>query len=231
MLRLRCAGDTSPRLLAESMGSGIDSESGRGVSVDVSDDFSGAEFFLVTLLHVAITNLVVDHDLIFPFFLTLVSGLSTTLGALYVVLAKTSIDRSQLAFTCGLAGGVMIFVSFIDMLLPAAFDPAVGVLHTVIAALAGAGALFFCLNILNFDSYATDPPAAESLQATRPLKPLPDTSVPSIRQVSSSSVHVHQITPTCIVLEPAYAQQLSPAMEMPTCENSGDSGPTEVLRA
>ena len=65
-----------------------------------------------------------------PFFLSCCSGLSTVLGAVLVIAFSSSSSSSKgrislgpahLAFTSGLACAVMLFVSTVQMLLPAAY--------------------------------------------------------------------------------------------------------------
>ena len=60
-----------------------------------------------------------------PFVMSLVSGLSTVLGAVLVLLrarlTSAPLSSSHLAFTAGLACSVMVVVSIVQMLLPASF--------------------------------------------------------------------------------------------------------------
>lgn len=58
------------------------------------------------------------NEIAFPFFLTLLAGLSTVGGGLFVLTQRCR-RKSRLAFWLGLSAGVMIYLSFVE-LLPAA---------------------------------------------------------------------------------------------------------------
>lgn len=58
--------------------------------------------------------------MVFAFLLTLFAGLATTLGAL-IVFSKRTTSKKFLSFALGLSAGVMIYVSFIEI-IPEAFN-------------------------------------------------------------------------------------------------------------
>lgn len=70
----------------------------------------------------AIYTMYCDTSLVLPFVLSCFSGLCTCIGALIVINTTIPIADVHLAYTCGLAAGVMLYISIFDMLLPAFND-------------------------------------------------------------------------------------------------------------
>ncbi len=56
-----------------------------------------------------------EQNILFAFLLTLLAGLSTGIGGLIALLAKRT-NKNFLSFSLGLSAGVMIYVSFIELL-------------------------------------------------------------------------------------------------------------------
>lgn len=77
---------------------------------------------------------------IIPFCYSIISGLSTCLGAIIVIFSNRPIVDIHLAYTCGLATGVMVYISIIDMLLPALYNTYI--LKGVTIGLFFSGAIF-----------------------------------------------------------------------------------------
>ena len=84
------------------------------------------------------------QTIIFAFALTTIAGLSTGIGSLIALFAK----RTNTRFLCaslGFSAGVMIYVSFMEMMphaahsLELAFGEKVGTLYLVVAFFAGMG--------------------------------------------------------------------------------------------
>ncbi|MDD2678323.1 MAG: zinc transporter ZupT [Candidatus Nanoarchaeia archaeon] len=73
---------------------------------------------------------------LFPFILSLIAGLSTGIGSLIALFIK-KFEQSYLAFALGLSAGVMIYISFIE-LLPESFE-AIGNLLSLALFFAGMG--------------------------------------------------------------------------------------------
>ena len=61
-----------------------------------------------------------DKTVLIAFSLTLIAGLSTGIGSLISFFAKKT-NTKMLSFSLGLSAGVMIYVSFVEM-LPNAFE-------------------------------------------------------------------------------------------------------------
>ncbi|MEG1635748.1 MAG: zinc transporter ZupT, partial [Rikenellaceae bacterium] len=57
-----------------------------------------------------------DDNLIYAIVLTLFAGLATGIGSLIALVAKST-NRKFLSFSLGLSAGVMIYVSFMEILL------------------------------------------------------------------------------------------------------------------
>ena len=102
----------------------------------------GAVTFSILLLY-AIYTMYYNTKLVLPFCLSVISGLSTCIGALIVISTSTPITDTHLAYTCGLAAGVMLYISIFDMLLPAVFSSLTNKVNT--AALFVAGNVFLCV--------------------------------------------------------------------------------------
>lgn len=61
-----------------------------------------------------------DENFLYAIILTLLAGLSTGIGSLIALLSRTT-NRTFLSFSLGLSAGVMIYISFMDI-MPKAFD-------------------------------------------------------------------------------------------------------------
>ena len=59
-----------------------------------------------------------QNDVLFAFLVTLFAGLSTGIGSLIAVMAKST-SRKFLSFSLGLSAGVMLYVSFVEILADA----------------------------------------------------------------------------------------------------------------
>ena len=83
-----------------------------------------------------------EQHLVVPFLLTLGTGLATGIGSAIAFFAKHT-NKRLLSFSLGLSGGVMIYVSFVELFvqageaLSAAWDGRMGRLLTVAAFFAG----------------------------------------------------------------------------------------------
>ncbi len=83
-----------------------------------------------------------QQTVITAFILTLIAGLSTGIGSLIALLAKRT-NKKFLCFSLGLSAGVMIYVSFMEMMptakeeLIASFGEKMGVLYLLLAFLGG----------------------------------------------------------------------------------------------
>ena len=56
-----------------------------------------------------------EQNVLFAFLLTLLAGLATGIGGLIALFAKRT-NKSFLSFSLGLSAGVMIYVSFVELL-------------------------------------------------------------------------------------------------------------------
>ena len=56
-----------------------------------------------------------DNNVLIAFLLTLFAGLATGIGSL-IALISSSTNRKFLSFSLGLSAGVMIYVSFVEIL-------------------------------------------------------------------------------------------------------------------
>ncbi|MDR1499401.1 MAG: zinc transporter ZupT [Tannerellaceae bacterium] len=85
-----------------------------------------------------------DSNVLVAFTLTLIAGLSTGIGSLIALVANRT-NRKFLCFSLGLSAGVMIYVSFMEMLptgkeeLVSAFGDRIGVFYLLLAFLGGMG--------------------------------------------------------------------------------------------
>jgi zinc transporter, ZIP family len=82
---------------------------------------------------------VVLADIALPLFLTFLAGLSTLLGGLIVLVVRKP-SNTFLAFTLGASAGVMIYISFVELLQQSIED--VGFIQANLAFLLGIGAIF-----------------------------------------------------------------------------------------
>ena len=81
-----------------------------------------------------------ESSVLFAFSLTLFAGLSTGIGSLIALLSKRTNTRF-LSFALGFSAGVMIYVSFMEI-LPKAKDSLVAVWGDVLGTWATVGAFF-----------------------------------------------------------------------------------------
>lgn len=83
-----------------------------------------------------------NQPILFAFLLTLFAGLSTGIGGLIALLAKKT-NTTFLSFSLGLSAGVMIYVSFMEMLpaslesLALVFDEKTGMLYMILSFFGG----------------------------------------------------------------------------------------------
>jgi ZIP family zinc transporter len=86
--------------------------------------------------------LVIDSNILFAFFLTAIAGLSTGIGSLIALLAKKT-NTSFLSVSLGFSAGIMIYVSFMEMMptalsgLSTAFGEKTGALYLILSFFAG----------------------------------------------------------------------------------------------
>lgn len=82
------------------------------------------------------------HKIIIAFIVTIIAGLATGIGSLIAIIAKRT-NKAFLCFSLGLSAGVMIYVSFMEMIPTAKqqltdfFDNNTGQLYLVLAFFAG----------------------------------------------------------------------------------------------
>jgi ZIP family zinc transporter len=85
-----------------------------------------------------------SSNVLTAFVLTLIAGLSTGIGSLIAFVASRT-NRKFLCFSLGLSAGVMIYVSFMEMMpmakneLISAFSDRIGILYLLLAFLGGMG--------------------------------------------------------------------------------------------
>jgi len=95
--------------------------------------------------------LVTNSEILFAFFLTLVAGLSTGIGSGIALLAKKT-NRNFLSLALGFSAGIMIYVSFMEMMptalsgLTEAFGSKIGTLYLVLAFFGG----IVLINLIDF---------------------------------------------------------------------------------
>ncbi len=83
-----------------------------------------------------------QHTVLIAFAMTLIAGLSTGIGSLIALVAKRT-NKKFLCFSLGLSAGVMIYVSFMEMMptareeLVTVFGERVGILYMLLAFLGG----------------------------------------------------------------------------------------------
>ena len=95
--------------------------------------------------------MVTNSEILFAFFLTLVAGLSTGIGSGIALLAKKT-NRNFLSLALGFSAGIMIYVSFMEMMptalsgLTEAFGSKIGTLYLVLAFFGG----IVLINLIDF---------------------------------------------------------------------------------
>lgn len=94
-----------------------------------------------------------DNNIIFAFAVTLFAGLATGIGSLIAFVAKST-NRKFLSFSLGLSAGVMIYVSFVEILASAsdrfesAFGPTKGEWYTILFFFAGVAIIALIDNLV-----------------------------------------------------------------------------------
>lgn len=92
-----------------------------------------------------------QRDILFAFLLTAIAGLSTGIGSLIALVAKRT-NTNFLCASLGFSAGVMIYISFMEMLptakeeLFSVFDEKVGTLYLILSFFAGIG----LINLIDF---------------------------------------------------------------------------------
>lgn len=92
-----------------------------------------------------------QHDILFAFVLTAIAGLSTGIGSLIALLAKRT-NTNFLCASLGFSAGVMIYISFMEMLptakveLISVYDEKIGTLYLILAFFAGIA----LINLIDF---------------------------------------------------------------------------------
>jgi ZIP family zinc transporter len=92
-----------------------------------------------------------DSNILFAFFLTAIAGLSTGIGSGIALLTKKT-NKNFLSFSLGFSAGIMIYVSFMEMMpaalsgLSEAFGERWGTLYLISAFFGG----IFLINIIDF---------------------------------------------------------------------------------
>jgi ZIP family zinc transporter len=95
--------------------------------------------------------LVNNSNILFAFFLTTIAGLSTGIGSGIALLAKKT-NRNFLSLSLGFSAGIMIYVSFMEMMptalveLTEAFGDKMGTLYLILAFFGG----IILINIIDF---------------------------------------------------------------------------------
>lgn len=77
--------------------------------------FTSYNLYICTIIKTSYHHHNTHTNMLFAFLLTLFAGLSTTLGAL-IVFNKRTTSKKFLSFALGLSAGVMIYVSFIEII-------------------------------------------------------------------------------------------------------------------
>jgi ZIP family zinc transporter len=92
-----------------------------------------------------------NDQILFAFLLTVIAGLSTGIGSLIALLSKKT-NRNFLCFSLGFSAGIMIYVSFMEMMphalkeLSNAYDNKLGTLYLILAFFIG----IILINLIDF---------------------------------------------------------------------------------
>ena len=170
------------------------------------------------------THRIMDHGLLVPLLLTLGAGLATGIGSAIAFFARHT-NKRLLAFSLGLSGGVMVYVSFVELLRQAqeVLSAEWGVRPGMTAATGAFFAGILLIGVIDrlVPSFE-NPHEARPVEEMRESKPR-DPKLMRMGVMTALAIGIHNF-PEGIATFTAAAENLTLAVSIPIYYATGDRG-------